>query len=201
MKKRIVISTMVVTLVCMLIGGATFAVFTSQATTDSSTISAGTVEITVRRDMGDPVPGPMFYTTKEEGKFGSGSLPNWPTGQWYPGKTETRALIVKNSGSLNAVLDGVSAQVSNINDPNVAQEFAQSMNVRIVPLGVTNVVLYDGTLSGLTAGKVAASNSLPITVGGEWYLNFTVTMDIEAGNNLQGLSPKVAFSIYASQNN
>lgn len=185
--------------VCLLIGGATFAYFTDQAGSAGNTFTAGTVDITAKRDMGDPLPGPMFYTNLEEGKTPSGSNPNWPTGLWYPGKSDIRTLIVENTGSLDAYLDGISAEVGNISDPAIAQEFAAEMDVLVKQQTAPFLVLYDGPLSGLTSGKAPALNKIPISVGGIWNLDFKVTMHEDAGNNLQGLVPKVAFSVYAIQ--
>jgi predicted ribosomally synthesized peptide with SipW-like signal peptide len=199
MKRKLVLSAVLTVTVCLLVGGATFAYFTDQASNTGNTFTAGTVDITARRDMGDPLPGPMFYTTLEEGKTPTGGVPNWPTGLWHPGKSEIRTLIVENTGSLDAYLDGLSAVISNIDDPAIAQEFAGEMDVLVKQQTAPSLVLYDGPLSGLISGKAPALNKIPISAGGVWNLDFKVTMHKDAGNNLQGLVPKVAFSVYAIQ--
>lgn len=203
MKKTFLISSMVVALVCMLVGGATFAYFSDSASNSGNTFVAGTVDIAATRDWGEPTPGPMFYTVLNEGRLpGQSTNLNLyhPTGVWYPGKSETRTMIIRNSGSLDAWLDGISAQVYNISDPAVAEEFARAMDVVIKPQGMPSMVVYSGSLYCLLSGRVAAANQLPLAAQtGQWYLDFNVTMHTDAGNNLQGIVPKVDFRIYASQ--
>jgi len=207
MKKIKLILAITFTVFIGLMGGiGTYAYFSDSALSDTQTFTAGTVDINVKRDKGDPVPGPMFYTTLEEGKTirsdESVAYPYHPTGYWYPGKGQvTRTLIVENNGSLDANIDGISAEISGV-DAELAAKFAEEIIVEIKPLGSEEdeEIIYNGLLSGLTSGKVTALNSLPISAeSGEWYINFTITMHEDAGNDLQGISPKVAFYIYASQ--
>ncbi|MGE5423598.1 MAG: hypothetical protein ACM3QW_10060 [Ignavibacteriales bacterium] len=128
MRKKIMILGMAVTLLCLAIGGATFALFTDGAATNSKVIASGTVDIDSYRDGFDTIPGPMFYTTPEEGKTPTDPSYNGlkPTGLWVPGDTQIRSLIVYNQGSLDAVLDQVSAQIIS-DDSNMAEH----MNVAV----------------------------------------------------------------------
>lgn len=201
MKKRILLSVMSLVTSFALIGGATFALLSDSTVNNNNVFTTGKVDITANRDLGDPIPGPMFYTNKAEGLTPDGKVPNWETGLWYPGKSVTRTLIVTNlDDSVNAKIDGISAFLHNINDSAIAQEFANNMTVVVKPQAMPDKVLYSGKLSDLLSGRVSTLNELPISPTGIWYLDFTVTMDRNAGNTLQGIVPKVDFSIYASQN-
>lgn len=111
-----------------LVGGATFALFTDQASTPEKVLTAGTVDIDSYRDGFDTVPGPMFYTTPEEGATPTNPSYNGlkPTGEWVPGMTVVRSLVVYNKGSLDAVLDTVRAELES--DP---KNMASQMTVGI----------------------------------------------------------------------
>jgi len=128
MKKRILLSTMIVMLACLVVGGATYATFTDAASNNGNTFVAGTLNIDSYRDGFDTIPGPMFYTTPSEGATPtSPSYPGLkPTGLWAPGDTNIRSLIVYNAGSLDAVLNQV--KVETIADPT---EMAGQMNVAV----------------------------------------------------------------------
>jgi len=66
-KTKIFMSMLVIALAAALVGGATMAWFTDEATNVGNTFTAGTVDIVAHRGMGDPSLGPMFYTTFAEG--------------------------------------------------------------------------------------------------------------------------------------
>lgn len=105
------------------VSGFTYAMFTDQATNPEKTFTTGTVDIDSYRDGFDTIPGPMFYTTKEEGA--TPTDPSFyglkPVGEWVPGKTVVRSLVVYNQGSLDAVLDQIRAEVES--DPaNMASQ-------------------------------------------------------------------------------
>lgn len=116
---------------CAIIGGATFALFTDSASvapTAQDVMVAGNVDIDSYRDGFDTIPGPMFYTTPEEGA--TPTEPSFkglkPTGVWAPGDTKIRSLIVYNKGSLDAVLSHVYAQIDT--DPT---NMAKHMTVQV----------------------------------------------------------------------
>ncbi|MEW6426109.1 MAG: SipW-dependent-type signal peptide-containing protein [Bacillota bacterium] len=205
LRKKIYLVLVLVVLAAFAAGGATYALFTDAASNQSNTFTAGTVEIGADRDLGDPIPGPMFYTTRDEGNFAG--HPGWPdhaTGFWCPGMSATRQLIVYNTGTLNVQLKGVSAALSGIDDPATAQEWAENMKVKIY---VSNggEVLYDGTMAALLAGEAPFDHA--VFIGAQpgvmpppnVHLSFEVTMDLAAGNNLQGLTPVLSFSVHAQQ--
>ncbi|MDD3889435.1 MAG: TasA family protein, partial [Syntrophomonadaceae bacterium] len=65
MKRKLIILSLTLVLAMTLAGGATFALFTDQASNQESVVTAGTVDIDSYRDGFDTVPGPMFYTTAD----------------------------------------------------------------------------------------------------------------------------------------
>jgi len=199
--RKLLFMAALVCLAAFLMGGATLAWFTSQDTNEGNEFIAGTVKITAERNLGDPIPGPMFYTTREQGNFSDPSWPDHATGQWYPGKTETRQLVVYNQGSLHVKLNGLSAEVTGIDDPALAQAWAEKMNVKVFVSSSPGSVLFDGTLDQLLEGQypTAAQPFLGAQNGSNLHLSFEVEMDTSAGNALQGLEPVVSFSVYAIQ--
>lgn len=81
----------------LVVGGATYALFTSTVTNENN-VQAGTVIITSHRD-DVPNVGPMFYTQSVAGQVGA-----MPTGEWAPGDKHTRGLFLENTGTLGAKL-------------------------------------------------------------------------------------------------
>lgn len=88
----------------MLVGGSTFALFTSSAQNTNNTFSSGTIHITAKRD-DVPNSGPMFYTTSPQNGAVVGAM---PTGYWAPGDKNTRGLFLENKGTLDARLKTLS---------------------------------------------------------------------------------------------
>lgn len=110
MKKKIILMYMAVLAVCMLAGGASYALFSASTSNNDNTFSAGTIEITSKR--GDvPAYGPMFYTESSQ-TAGWGTM---PTGLWAPGDSHTRGLFLENTGSLKARLQNLNATAANSN--------------------------------------------------------------------------------------
>ncbi len=85
----------------LLIGGATYALFTDSATNTGNTFTAGTLTMSTSRD-DIPMAGPMFYTNDNTNGWSG-------TGLWAPGDSHTRGLFVRNTGSLDGKLATVSA--------------------------------------------------------------------------------------------
>jgi len=207
-QRKIIITTITVMLFAALAGGATMALFTDVATNANNSFRAGTVDIAADRDLGDPIPGPMFYTTIAEGQPPGQPPPFHPTGLWWPGRTVVRNLDVRNLGSLQVRINRVSAQIVSINGvapPSaLATSFANNMNVEIFVAGHPGKVLYEGSLAKLLAPQTTVHKPViaPLVVGG-WppmvQLAYEVTMSSTAGNDLQGIVPIVSFSVYAEQ--
>ena len=193
-----------------LVGGATMAFFTDVASNVNNRFSAGTVEIVAIRAMGEPIPGPMFYTTEAEGRLPGQSGRIYPTGLWWPGRTVIRNLAVMNTGSLEVRLHKVSAQIESINGeiptdaPVLSASFARNMNVKIFVAGhPVDRVLYNGSLATLLNSRTTVHQPVIAPFTGLWppvlQLVYEVTMSSTAGNDLQGIRPIVSFSVYAEQ--
>lgn len=100
-KKMLIAAFSSVVLLCAAIGGGTYALFTSSAQNTGNTFASGTLSLSTHRN-DVPVEGPMFYTTDSDaGRMG--------TGLWAPKDTHTRAMLIKNTGSLDAKLTNLIA--------------------------------------------------------------------------------------------
>lgn len=213
MKARMALVAMGLTLIAALAGSATFAWFTATAGNSGNSFAAGTLEIKGDRNYWEYVPGPMFYTTAEEGSVISGSnageLGIHPTGLWFPGKTVTRSYDVINTGTLRARLRYLCAEVTSLNgifagdpafDSALAYSFTDKMHVKVYVSGQPDWVLYEGDLTTLLSEQVAGYTiELPASPHAKAHLIFTVTMKETAGNDLQGIRPVVSFRIKAEQ--
>ncbi|AIQ44767.1 hypothetical protein R70723_01745 [Paenibacillus sp. FSL R7-0273] len=95
-KKLLITALSSVVLLCAAIGGGTYALFTSSAQNTGNTVTSGTLTLSTHRyDV--PVEGPMFYTNDTDaGRMG--------TGLWAPKDSHTRAMMIKNTGTLDAKL-------------------------------------------------------------------------------------------------
>lgn len=128
MKKKLYFILALVMVAAFAVSGFTYAMFTDQAVNQEKTFTTGTVDIDSYRDGFDTIPGPMFYTTKEEGA--TSTNPSFyglkPVGLWVPGKTVVRSLVVYNQGTLDAVLDQVRAEIQS--DPD---NMASQMDVAV----------------------------------------------------------------------
>lgn len=199
--RRIVFAALTIAAASVLVVGATMAWFTDRAASTENSLTAGTVVITGERNLGDPIPGPMFYTTREEGCISDPSWPDHATGLWFPGMTTTRQLVVYNEGSLHVRLSGLSAVVTGISAPTLVSAWAEKMNAKVYVSNDPSQVMYDGTLAGLLGGAqpTLAQPFIGAQDGANLHLSFEVEMDESAGNNLQGLTPMVEFYVYAVQ--
>lgn len=124
MKKRklawLTVSGMLV--VALAVSGATLALFTSSASNSGNTFETGNLELsTHRHDV--PIEGPMFYTyDSDDGRMG--------TGEWAPRDINTRAMLIKNTGSLDAKLSRLYA----IPESENADDFSEQAIVTIAVL-------------------------------------------------------------------
>lgn len=107
----------------LLIGGATYAIFKSNVTNSNNKFTAGTLQISAKRD-DVPNHGPMFYTQSTPGNVGG-----LPTGLWAPGDKNTRGLFLENKGSLEAKLMTLTAKTADGtgNEVSTGAQFADDM--------------------------------------------------------------------------
>ncbi|GAB6172788.1 hypothetical protein JCM15765_22660 [Paradesulfitobacterium aromaticivorans] len=191
------------------VGGATYAIFTSSATNTNNTFSSGTVILDLERDMGDNIPGPMFYTAESDstGAFPYDTNKNDPNqppggesiGGMAPGDQISRAMTIYNRGTLTAKINKLKATVNSDSSEKSGEaynEFIDKLNV-LVLYPTNNKTLYTGKLSGLLDGWV---NIPALTVnGGPVNVTFTVTLSEEASNAIQGKNFVFDFSFQAEQ--
>lgn len=196
MKSKIAVSLLVIALAAALMGGATFAYFTSQATNEGNVFSTGTLQISIT----DPV---------EEAIFNVGNM--------YPGQpTVTDYIYVKNDGTLPMKFWG------SVTDAGVgaldAAYLPDKLNVVIKLKGVdpgTGVfdsrdqVIYTGTLADLIDRSATADTSplkwnipeWPFGAGWEAKYEIAISFDPNADNSYQGKSFTGTLTFYANQLN
>jgi spore coat-associated protein N len=116
------------------VGGGTYALFTDSATNTNNTFEAGTLKLAGHRhDI--PITGPMFYTNDSDaGRMG--------TGVWAPGDVHTRAMLIENTGSLDAKLTSLKA----IKTSGGTEEFSQNAQVVISVLETRDGNTIDATV-------------------------------------------------------
>jgi len=211
MKKRIFLSAVLMVTVCLLMGGATFAVFSSTASSGSSSLAAGTVILEADRDQSDNIPGPMFYSAASDG---TGLFPydthknagyeppgGEAIGGWAPGDVATRALNVYNRGSLDARITKVQASVNVAGETSgtAYDEFIDKMNIKVM-YPASSIQLYNGKLSGLLNGWVTIPTPIRMNANtGSANITFEASLDSAAGNLIQGKSFVFDFSLYGEQ--
>lgn len=206
MKSKIFLLVLSLVITISAVAGATYAWFTDSETSSENTFTTGTVDIEVDRE-NDYIPGPMFYTTAEEGATPDGTPGAFMTQLWVPGLMESRQLEVRNMGSLRVRLNQVGAEITSINGqepsvlPALSASFAANMHVRIYTSAAK--VLYNGTLADLIGGVLCSNPPELLPSVGSFHphttLIYEVTMSEDAGNDMQGIKPVVSFWVGAEQ--
>lgn len=135
MKKMAVLAVASVLAVGGSIGGATYALFTSEAQSTANAFTAGTLSLSTHRN-DVPIDGPMFYQNDStSGQMG--------TGYWAPKDSHTRAMFIKNTGSLDAKLTHITAvPAGNITD---ALKFGEQAMVTVASFKTSNGTALDAT--------------------------------------------------------
>ena len=213
MRKKLLVITMVFALVMALVGGATFALFTSSDSNEAKTFTAGTVDIDIQRNTGEPVPGPMFYSTLEEGMgapWQTGySAPKYPIGPWAPGDSHKREMTVKNVGSLPVKIAWIGAKITGdeafLNNSAAVAEFSNNLIVRVESQNGVTSKMCEVPLSSLLAPGGYKAEFMPV-IGPKvednvptQHINWICTLSSNAGNQLQGKKPVVSFYLIAEQ--
>jgi hypothetical protein len=214
MRKNRKLATLVVTgmlITAFTISGATYAIFTSSAQNTNNSYTAGTVNIDIQRDLGDAIPGPMFYTGTSDptGNYPYNTTKNVPDappgaeslGGLAPGDQLTRAMNIYNKGTLDVRVKNLRANMNAAGETSgpAFNQFIQKMNIK-VNYPAQNKTLYDGPLVGLLNGYVSISPFLIATdPSGPANITFTATLDKSADNTIQGHSFVFDFGFYAEQ--
>lgn len=185
---------------CGVGGGVTLALFQASTAPTPTQFTAGTLAIQADRDNNDSVPGPMFYIGPGDGHY--------PTNYWAPGDVFHRVLQVENVGSLDAWMKTVratltagSADLANKlevrvttnpgPDPNHVNPFTTPAQFTIVNAGTLGQFI--------SADQAFAGGPLALNAGDLADLHFWVRLPLGTGNDSQGLSTVVSFTVYAEQ--
>jgi len=196
----------------------TLALFSASSAPANNQVTAGTLSLDSYRDQGDTVPGPMFYTTPDEGDTPGGVDGLFPTGPWAPGDSRLRVLMVKNTGSLDAWLTSVGADLA-AGSTHLAQKLRYCIATSpIVPtepknsqpqcpatdgpfpqfVAVGNLLDLINTDRAFDHGNIA-QNATPGPIDPPKAFYFYVSLPLDADNSYQGETLKVNFYINAVQ--
>ncbi|HEY3365138.1 MAG TPA: hypothetical protein VGK74_08815 [Symbiobacteriaceae bacterium] len=195
-------------LVVMALGitAGTMALFSAQTANSDASFMAGTLNLDSYRDQGDSIPGPMFYTTPLEGQTPGGVPGNRPTGLWAPGDTNMRVLMIRNTGSLDALLTGVRASMH----VGSSRALADKLEVRVTtaaPAGQDPfanpgafTVLASGTMGAfIDNDQMFPTKQLLVHGPAPKPLYFWVRLPLDADNSYQNTSLYVDFTVYGEQ--
>lgn len=209
MIKKLLKSAMVISLAGSLVGGATFAAWHTTGTLTGNVVNAKTLLVAIGRDNGDSDPGPMFYTNDSQG--GTGDVTGYnATGLWYPGKSISRNMIIKNTNTdMKIAVSNIKFSLYNLQDDlndaaDAYDEFIDKMNFKIEYFNNSNqlVELTHGKLSEFMGnGKainVLNSPSIAKNAGQQVFV-YTATLDQSAGNVIKGITPQIDFVVSVSQ--
>jgi len=181
MKKRIMMSLMIIGLVSALVGGATFAWFTSTAANADNTFTAGTLAINLTDGDDNAFSGAIYNV----GNDGVGIAPGWIG--------ETKTIKLTNDGSLPLMWRGtVTVDADDTND--VALKNAMKFLVSVdggTPITVDMTELSDGVNGPFAGGQLAKGASRTLVV--------TPSLPDTAGNTCQGGSFTIDVNIQATQ--
>jgi predicted ribosomally synthesized peptide with SipW-like signal peptide len=180
------------------VSAGTFALFTATTTQADNIFVAGTLQIDSYRDNGDTIPGPMFYTTPAEGAAPGGMPGIYPTGEWAPGDSNTRVLIIENVGSLDGWLTSVGADAH----PGSSIYLANKLDYWVATDAGFSDVLASGTLGSLITTDVPFAHPVGSQVGTPTEtqrLYFKVSLPLDADNTYQNLDLMVDFHVNAVQ--
>jgi hypothetical protein len=200
-QKKFLVMVGAVGMVAVSVSAGTFALFSANSGPHNNTVTAGTLALESWRDQGDTVPGPMFYTTPAEGNTGAadGLL---PTGLWAPGDEHHRVLLVRNTGSLDAWLTSVGAELQAGSSLHLAQKLAY----KVTTDAAGTAVIASGTLADLINTDVTFpapialdTTLLPVPMRPPKPFHFWVSLPLDANNSYQGLTLRVDFHINAEQ--
>lgn len=217
MKKKLALLLSLVLLCAISVGGVTYAYFTSFAVNNGNTFTTGTVEINIKRDNSDYVPGPMFYSsisdTNSKHKFPYDAPGELPAG-WAPGDQLRRNLIIESEGSIDAKLTNISVNIpasyvasggntiSGVTSGDAYNGYLDNMYVTVKDTFKPDTVLVNNIpLRGfLSPGGYTLPTAYSLGCGGsESDLEFTVYLSKDADNSIQGKNIIVDFNLTATQ--
>lgn len=189
MNKKIFFSGMSILASLALVGGATFAFFSSTATSTANVFSAGTLNLTLC-DGNEPCPTPADSTQNVTATFG---LTNMKPGDC----TGSQTLTLKNTGSINA--GSVSIAATNT---NAAMDKYLRINTGTYD-AVSFLPLTDSQLNTFSDLADLQASGLPslsgINAGATKTLVMDVCLDNSADNSIQGQSDTLSLTVTLNQ--
>lgn len=177
-------------------GGVTLAMFTGSASNSSNEFTAGTLVLDSNRDQGDSIPGPLFYSTGEEGQTPDGAEGLIPDGVWAPGDEKHKILQIENTGSLDGWLTGARATLQ-----SGSRFLADKLEVRITVSDDSgnHTTVASGTLGQFIDGDRDFVPAISLETGEIANIHFWVKLPLDASNEYNNLTAVVGFEVQARQ--
>lgn len=160
----------------------------------ATALAGGTLAVTIERG-GDSNPGPLFYGTPTEGKTPDGRPGLLPMGLLAPGDTIHRTLVIRNTGTLDALITAASAALT-----DGSQRLANKLQVVVTTDAAGAQPLVWGPLSEFIKGpQFLAAGAIELKQGAALTLHVWVTLPLDTDNEYQGLRSVISFGIHAEQ--
>lgn len=198
-----ILSLVILVIAIGLFGGVgTLAWFVSQTSSGGNTFNVGSFEIS-ETQYGE-IPTPLFSTSYSNSTWDQ----LYAVGLWYPGKIVSgndRSLSINNTGSLQAVIYGVSAEMKDFIVPEnssydeAKEEFTEKM---IITVKMAGKVYYQGSLKDLLNAVQPLQDPIIVDPDPQFpiSLDFEAELSTSAGNDAQGVEASVDLIIHATQN-
>jgi len=183
MKKKMLVSLLLIGLVAALVAGGTFAYFTSVVTNTGNTFTAGTLDIKTN--------------TPTSAFFNIGG-----TSGMKPGDSGSATLTLTNSGTIAASNVALSTAITPTVGPNkgdLANDLYVTVSVNGTPINATPETLTQFAASAPTLAGIAAGGTETFTVAWTFKDNGTPNSNTTEDNAYQGSSDSVAFTFTANQ--
>lgn len=183
MNRKIALSAISILSTLALVGGATFAAFSSSATNPGNTFGAGTLVLNIN------------------GAPGSSSSPKFTIANAYPGQVETQVIVLSNSGTVpSSTTKLTSIAHSTSTSPDLGDKLT---------LELWDDVNGDDNIDGGDVMRGSAHITDPawsnidlgfgLTAGGSHQLIARVTFDAGANDTYQGSNSTFDFNFQANQ--
>lgn len=193
MTKKILVSLSIIGAVAAIIIGGTVAYFSDTETSTGNTFSAGTLDLAVGEE--NPNQSPDFTISNVK-----------------PGDSGTITYILKNVGTIAGYLDlsGISATSSEGQNPESetgdTSEPGELLDNLYVIVKIGDTQLYSGLLSQIASSYDAdillAGNNATTSLTIDWVVDKdnTAPLGADVGNDIQGDTATVSFTIELDQN-
>lgn len=189
-----------------MIAGGSYAVFTANDSTSTTTFTAGTLTITANQGQ----PWQLANTWDD----GTSDTQLWKVSNLAPGDVQTETVTVKNTGSLNEwvqIQTNTSGDLFGLDSNHATYGYiviADNQNQIVGGYGGMPMTDYNGALNGAMQpsnwgdwnnGQNGQSKPFELDSGQTATIIYAVTLPYQAGNNYQGVSGTFSTTVNAVQ--